>query len=216
MTSAVTDHVAAPTVELRGVSKRFRRGPEIVEAVADVSLSLPAGSVTALVGPSGSGKTTLLNLICGGETPDAGTVAAPDPVAGWARVAVVPQSLGLLAELSVLENVELPGRLGASVTREPRELIDALGLDDVADRIPDEVSLGQQQRTAIARACTVTPTLLIADEPTSHQDAANARLAVELLLDAAADGSTVVIATHDPRVVASCHRRVRLGGGRIG
>ena len=132
----------------------------------------------ALVGPSGSGKTTLLNLLCGWEQPDGGRLSWPsgsgrvDPP--WDEVAVVPQDLGLVEELTVVENVELPLWLAGRLERglpEAAGLLDRLGLARNGDRLPAEVSLGERQRVALARAMVVGPRLLLADEPTGHQDA---------------------------------------------
>src|SRR3546814_5243111 len=122
------------------------------------------------------GKTTLLTLVTGLEAPDAGTIS----VLGrsdrlnelpWSDVALLPQSLGLLDELTIVENIALPLRLG---TEQPgddvAELMERLGIDHLADRFPDEVSLGEQQRTALARAAVVRPRVLVADEPISHQN----------------------------------------------
>jgi putative ABC transport system ATP-binding protein len=140
------------------VHKSYRRGPEEVHALRGVSFELGVGEIVALVGPSGSGKTTLLNVLCGWEWPDQGDVRWADGSdtsadrRGWSEIGILPQSLGLVEELSVYENVELPSRLAGSKEKESEkaridELLATFGLDELADRAPSEVSLGEQQRT---------------------------------------------------------------------
>src|SRR2546428_12400841 len=170
-------------IQMRGATKRYFRGPEEVHAVQDVWLDLGRGELVALVGRSGSGKTTLLNLLCGWDRPDEGEITwlpGPDASLGdllWSEIAVVPQTLGLVEELSIRENVELPlrtrpGQLWRDKDTHPRveALLRALGLAELADRSPGEVSLGEQQRGALARALVLLPRLLFADEPTGHPD----------------------------------------------
>ncbi|NND74230.1 MAG: ATP-binding cassette domain-containing protein [Ilumatobacter sp.] len=191
-------------VRLAGVTKRYRRGREVVTAVDDVSLDLPPGSMIALVGPSGSGKTTLLNLICGGDEPDDGTIEGPLDTADWSQLAIVPQTIGLLPELTMGENVGMPIRLGAPAATDVAEVMERLGIGALADRPPEETSLGEQQRAAVARALVTAPGLLIADEPTSHQDEANTDRVGEALADVVVSGSCVLVATHDSRLLARC------------
>lgn len=197
------------------VTKRYRRGTEIVTAVDHVSLELPSGSMIALVGPSGSGKTTLLNLVVGGDEPDEGVIEGPSARADWSQLAIVPQTLGLLPELTIHENVGLPLRLGASCVTDPVAAMDLLGIGALADRPPMETSLGEQQRAAVARALVTAPTLLVADEPTSHQDEANADAVVDALAGVAASGSCVFVATHDTRVLDRCEVVLRMTDGRV-
>ncbi len=198
-----------------GVTKRYRRGRETVLAVDAASFALEPGEVTGLVGPSGSGKTTLLNILVGGDEPDAGHVSGLPANPAWSVLAVVPQSLGLLPELTVEENVALPRRLGTMTSAEPRPVMDQLGIGALADRSPDEVSLGEQQRAAVARALLASPRLLVADEPTSHQDEANVERVVAALRAVAHDGSSVLVATHDPRVIERCDRVLRMRDGVV-
>ncbi|MEO1064723.1 MAG: ATP-binding cassette domain-containing protein [Actinomycetota bacterium] len=202
-------------VRLTGVTKRHRRGGETIVAVDDVSLELHAGSLTALVGPSGSGKTTLLNLIVGGDEPDSGTVDGPTSVGDWLRLAIVPQSLGLLPELTLGENVGLPLRLGARAVTAVDDAMGLLGITALADRPPHETSLGEQQRAAVARALLTEPVLLVADEPTSHQDEANTDRVLEALAAGAASGSCALVATHDERVLERCDRVFHMRDGSV-
>jgi putative ABC transport system ATP-binding protein len=194
-----------PLLEVRGVSKSFRRGPEEVHALREVTLSLAAGEIVALLGPSGSGKSTLLAVLAGWERPDAGTITwsdgGPLPVARpWADLAILPQTLGLLEELSVRENVELPLRL-AGVPGGNHERVEGflryLGLDHLADRMPSEISIGEQQRTALARALLLAPRLFLADEPIGHQDDSWAKVVLRTMKLAARMGTACLIATHN-------------------
>lgn len=199
---------------LSEVTRVFRTRAEAIAAVDRVSLSVAGGEVVALVGPSGSGKTTLLNLIVGWERPDGGSVCFAE-ARNWNGMAVVPQALGLLDELTIGENIALPGRLGNAPQAAVEAVIELLGLDGLEGRMPEEVSVGEQQRTAVARACVYAQHLLVADEPTAHQDEQNA-LVVAGALRAAADRSVgVVVATHDERVLAQVDRVIRIADGRI-
>ncbi|MFK7920207.1 MAG: ABC transporter ATP-binding protein [Ilumatobacter sp.] len=201
-------------VNLDGVTKRFRRGSETVTAVDDVTLRLSAGEVVALIGPSGSGKTTLINLIVGGDDPDSGTIDTPDR-ADWTQLAIVPQALGLLPELTMGENVALPRRLGSQITLDALAAMDLLGVGELHDRPPEETSLGEQQRAAVARALVTSPVLIVADEPTSHQDEANTDRVTNALAAAAKAGSCVFVATHDRRMLDRCDRVLDMRDGRV-
>ena len=216
---------SAPLLRADGLAKSYRRGAERVTALADVSFEIEAGELLVVTGPSGSGKTTLLNILAGWDRPDEGALrwALPDADASapdWRILAIAPQRLGLLAELSVAENVELPLRLGGAGRGRPdpepvESALAAFGLTHLAHRMPWEVSIGEQQRTALARALVVTPRLLLADEPTGHQDAAWATGVMEGLRKSCAAGSTVLIATHDEEVIAQVPRRLDLHDGRL-
>jgi len=194
-----------------GLTKVYTRGIEHIHALDEVDLALRPGEVAGLVGRSGSGKTTLLNVLAGWERPDrgrltwlghgAGTDAARLP---WGRLAVVPQSFGLMEELTIRENVEYPARLGAVLgARRGRAhtLLGDLGLDRVGDRLPFETSIGEQQRAAVARALVLSPQILLADEPTGHQDAAWSDKVLALMKEAAAGGTCCLVATHNTDAV---------------
>lgn len=169
-------------------------------------------------GPSGSGKTTLLDVLLGWAKPDDGVLHFGEQGRPTERdhdgVGVVPQHLGLFEELTALENVTMLHRLGREGP-DPEELLNALELDDLAQRLPRELSLGQQQRVAVARAVAASPSLLIADEPTSHQDVERAELVMSLLRSVAERGGAVLMTSHDPRVVSQCDRSLTLRNGRI-
>lgn len=210
-------------IRVEQVTKSFLRGSEVVHALTDIDLELAGGEVIALVGPSGSGKTTLLYLLAGWETPDTGTVrwnvgAVAPADASWDRLALVPQSLGLAEELTARENIELPlrlaGRLGSDNPR-VEELMGRLDLQELADRYPLETSLGEQQRIAVARALVLNPDLLVADEPTSHQDDSRAAAIFMLIGELAAKGSCCVVATHDRDMARYVDRVIEMRDGKI-
>jgi putative ABC transport system ATP-binding protein len=203
-------------LQATGVTRRFRTRAETVTAVDNVSFGLDAGELVGLVGPSGSGKTTLLHLVMGWEHPDSGAIARRDDMpAGWAGLAVVPQELGLLPELTVRQNVELAGRLGGRSAEPVEGLLEELGLVGLAERLPTELSLGEQQRVAVARAAVCSPILLIADEPTAHQDELHADGVIAVLARVAGLGGTVLVATHDDRVLTGVDRVLRIVDGRL-
>lgn len=206
--------VAEPIVRLVQARKSYRRGAEEVVAVRDATLALAPGTLTVVSGPSGSGKTTLLNLLLGWEALDEGERIPADPVANWAATAVIPQRLGLLAHCTIGENVALPGR-AVPLLLDPAEVVHRLGLAHLTDRFPAETSLGEQQRAAVARALVTRPRLLVADEPTSHQDEVSTRQVCALLVDAATHGACVVVATHDHRVADHADHHLHLTDGRL-
>ena len=184
-----------------------------------------SGEVVGLVGPSGSGKTTLLNLLCGWEHADSGDIGwqdngdTPAERRRWVDLAILPQSLGLVEELSVKENIELPIRLSRRASNgaaaRAGELIEALGLSRFADRPPAEISLGEQQRTALARALVLTPRLLLADEPTGHQDAQWGRGVFGVIREAAESGTCCLVATHNREAARYLDRMLSIQDGRV-
>jgi putative ABC transport system ATP-binding protein len=220
-----------PLVQIRHLSKSYRRGSQRVPVLTDVNLSIAAGDFVAMMGPSGSGKTTLLNLIAGIDKPDGGEllVAGEDitrlgetELAAWrARtVGFVFQFYNLMPVLTAQENVELPLLLtGLSRTqrRSRAELmLELVGLADRLEHYPNELSGGQQQRVAIARALVTDPIVIIADEPTGDLDRASAaeilklldRLNIEL-------GKTIAMVTHDPRAAEVAHHLIYLDKGQL-
>jgi len=212
-------------VSATDVTKTYRRGDEDVHALVDVDLGVRTGQSVALVGRSGSGKTTLLNIAAGWESPDSGQVRTLGADAhatppGWRDVAVVPQRLGLLRELTIRENVEHPFRLASrEIANEDRarvrDLLEELGIEELAERRPVHCSLGEQQRAAIARALVVDPRLLVADEPTAHLDAISTASVFDAIGRRVRDGMTFLVATHDPDVLRHVDRIVPMRDGRI-
>jgi ABC-type lipoprotein export system ATPase subunit len=212
---------ATQVLRATGLSKTYRRGDEVVHALDGVSFSLRAGERVGLVGRSGSGKTTLLNLIAGWERPDAGSLERSGTTGAspaWRELAVVPQKLGLFDELTVRENLEYPARLSGSLAELGGRidgLMEDLGIAHLAGRYPKETSLGEQQRTSVARALVLAPTLVLADEPTGHQDAASERRVLDALGRAAAEGTSCLFATHNGALVPSLDRVLAMADGRL-
>jgi ABC-type lipoprotein export system ATPase subunit len=221
VTTTVPERERTLILDANGLSKAYRRGDEVVHALDDVSLTLPAGELVGLVGRSGSGKTTLLNVIAGWEHADAGTIqrsGARSATPGWDELAVVPQKLGLFDELSVRENLEYPARLHLRLEElrgRVDELMEDLGIAHLAARYPKETSLGEQQRTAVARALVLSPTLVLADEPTGHQDAVSERRVLEAFGRAAAEGGSCLIATHNASLAPRLDRVLEMADGRL-
>ena len=194
--TAPTTTAAETVLEAEALTRSF--GP--VRAVDGASLRLGRGELAVLVGRSGSGKSTLMNLLGGWQRPDSGRVDPQPETLDWADLAFLPQRFGLLDELTVRGNVELAARVRGTLADDSERidrLLDRLGLDELADRLPRETSIGQQQRTALARALALRPGILLADEPTSHQDAAWHDTVVSVLLEEAAAGTSCLIATHE-------------------
>lgn len=205
-------------VAAHGVTKHYRRGSEVVHAVEDATLELRRGELAVLIGRSGSGKSTLLSMLAGWHAPDVGTIEAlggPPARLPWRELAIVPQKFGLLMELSVRENIELPLRLGAPAARPVDELLAALGLDELAERPPTEISVGQQQRVAVARALVVGPHVLLADEPASHQDEGWRQAVWDAVAGAAASGTACLAVTHETDVTAYADTVWEMHDGRV-
>jgi putative ABC transport system ATP-binding protein len=201
-----------------------------VTALKGVSLLLESGDFVALMGPSGSGKTTLLGVLSGLDRPERGRVhwyGTPMDELGPAEhrelrrssIGVVFQSFGLLPTLSALENVELPLRV-AGVTvdhaeREATRLLQRLGLGDRLENRTFELSAGQQQRVAVARALVTNPVVVLADEPIAEVDTENADLILDALADVSRRGGAVLAATHNPAVLSYAGRVVLLRDGAV-
>ncbi len=191
-----------PAVRLVGVGRTYRSGDQTIDALSDVSLELYSGHVTALVGPSGSGKTTLVNLLIEAERPDTGSIARrADISTGWHDLAFVPQGLGLLDELTVAENVGLANRLRIRGATPVHQLLERLDLSELANRFPSEISIGEQQRVAVARAVVSDPKLVVVDEPTAHQDELRSEAVLQELINLGERGASVLIATHEQRIL---------------
>ena len=212
-----------PALEARGVSKTFVRGHETIHAVSDVNLELGRGDLGVLLGRSGSGKSTLLTLFASWQQPDTGEIHQAGKLAAtqapdWGQLGYLPQRFGLLTELTVRENVELPARLTnrrAEFAERLEHLLSELGLDELASRRPQETSIGQQQRTALARALLLRPTLLIADEPTSHQDAGWRDAVWQQIAQAASEGTTSLVATHEHQAAEYANRLWHIDQGIV-
>jgi putative ABC transport system ATP-binding protein len=184
-------------------------------------LEVSSGRVTAVLGPSGSGKTTLLHVLAGLIRPDGGVVELVEGESSRplrrGDGALVPQAFGLVAALTVAENVALGARLAKRRLGDGAisHALEEVGLDGLERRLVRELSGGQQQRVAVARALVLAPAILLADEPTSELDAGNRERILELLKALAANGSLVVVASHDPVVAETASAVVALADGEL-
>ncbi len=217
-------------IELRNVHRHYAMSGQTVRALADVNLKIGAGEFVAITGQSGSGKSSLLNILGCLDHPTSGhylieerDVATLDDEASSdirnRRIGFVFQSFHLLPRLTVRENVLLPLRFHRQPPAEAHERADALlervGLAERRHHRPNELSGGQMQRAAIARALLLRPALLLADEPTGNLDSRSAADVLALIDEVHRDGQTVVLVTHDNDSAARAPRRVRLHDGRI-
>ena len=217
---------------LESISKRYGAGPQTILAVADVSLQVPRGEFVCLMGPSGCGKSTLLNLIAGLDTPDSGRVivagrdlaALSDDARSDLRlnhIGFVYQGFHLLPTFTIEENVswplELQGVRGQEARRRARAVLEHVGIAHAAQRrLPSELSGGEQQRAAIARALATKPLLLLADEPTGNLDSRTGVAILDLLQGLnQSEGVTIAMATHSAVAAAYGHRTIELCDGVI-
>jgi len=215
---------AAEALRLVQVSKTYGTGENPVRALDDVSVSLAAGTFTAIMGPSGSGKSTFLQCAAGLDQPTAGRVfidgaeltgGSETKLTKFRRqhIGFIFQQFNLLPTLTVLQNVTLPLRLAG---KRAIQILDRVGLRERIDHRPAELSGGQQQRVAIARALVTNPSVIFADEPTGALDSRSARNVLTLLAEAVHEfGQTVVMVTHDPVAAAYADSVVFLADGRI-
>ncbi len=218
-------------VETVNLERRYKRGKFPVPALNGVDLEVAKGEILGIIGPSGSGKTTLLNLIGGLDRPSKGTVKVDgvevskleDPQLTDYRlhkVGFVFQFYNLIPTLNAVENVELPMGLAKVGPAEQREralsLLESVGLDQRSDHMPDELSGGEQQRVAVARALANHPSVVLADEPTGDLDSKSAKKLMEVLKSLRKEEhATFVVVTHDPIVVAECNRVCAIRDGKI-
>lgn len=183
--------------------------------VSGVDVALTAGELVVVTGQSWSGKTRLVEALAAWTRPDVGTVAWPDGASsppGWATLTVVPQAFALLDELSVLDNILLAGRF-TRATHDPArldELLGRLGLDRLRHRGAREISVGERQRTMVARALVGRPQVVLADEPVAHQDQRHADVILALFREATAGGAACLVATRNPATATIADRVVAL------
>ncbi len=221
---------AENVVEARNIVKTYVLGKKKFEVLKGVSFSARKGEFLSIQGPSGSGKTTLIFLAAGLDLPDSGEIIVNGANLAemsdkertvWRRrnVGIVFQFYHLLPTLTALENIllvmELAGIPKKERTSRAMDLLDFVGLRSAADKYPAELSGGEQQRIAIARALAADPPVLLADEPTANLDTHNKVRIVKLLRKAAENGTTVIMATHDPALAEESDRILRLVDGAI-
>jgi putative ABC transport system ATP-binding protein len=220
-----------PLLEVRQVTKVYRKGEQRITPLKDVDLDVDAGEFVSLMGASGSGKSTLLNLVAGIDRPTAGRIVvngtditrlSRTQLAHWRAVHVgyVFQLYNLIPVLTAHENIELPLLLLPLSRAERRRRVgialDAVGLTDRADHYPRQLSGGQEQRVGIARAIVADPALVVADEPTGDLDAETTEQVLHLLQRLNAElGTTFLLVTHDPRAAAVARRQLRLEKGEL-
>jgi putative ABC transport system ATP-binding protein len=217
-------------LRLESVTKRYSRRGQAVVALRPTTLDVAAGEFVAVVGPSGSGKSTLLSVMGGMLAPTAGkvwlggqslydlSVSRRTRLRGQ-KVGFVFQTFNLVPYLTALENVQVPLYLAGVAPREQRRrsqaLLERLGLGDRLDHRPAELSVGQQQRVALARTLANDPTLVLADEPTGNLDPDTRDLVLTFLERLHHEGRTVVLVTHDPEVARRGGRTLRLAAGEV-
>jgi putative ABC transport system ATP-binding protein len=219
-----------PTLAVRGLWKQVSMGREVISILREVSFDLHRAEMVALMGPSGSGKSTLLGIVAGLDRPSSGEVILDGREIGQLserrlaslraqKVGMVFQAYNLIPTLTALENVQLPlhipGRDGRSMDHAAR-LLEDVGLGHRLAHRPSQLSGGEQQRVAVARALVIDPPLLVADEPTGNLDSDTGAALMRLLLDLRERlGTTILVATHNDQVASVTDRILRMRDGRL-
>ena len=219
-----------PFIRIRQLKKYYQMGGQTVRALDGVDLDVDSHTFTVVMGPSGSGKSTLLYLLGGLDRATAGEISVngqrleemdENALALFRRrtMGFVFQSFNLIASMSALENVSFPMQFAGATTRsrneQARTLLDQVGLGNRAGHRPTELSGGQQQRVAIARALVNNPSLILADEPTGNLDTSSGGAIMQLLSDLHNSGRTVLVVTHDSRMIRYATHKLFLLDGRI-
>jgi putative ABC transport system ATP-binding protein len=218
-------------IELNDVCKDYNQLGNTQTVLVDINLTLFTGEFVAIVGESGNGKSTLLNLLTGIDSPTRGEIMVgraflhqmkPEQLSRWrcSNIGIVFQFFQLLPALSLLQNVILPMDFANTLTpRERKEkamhLLNRFNLAAFAHRLPSQVSGGQQQRTAIARALANNPPIIFADEPTGNLDEATAQSVFDLFCQLRHEGKTIVMVTHNPILAQATSRQIEIRNGRI-
>ena len=216
-------------IRVENLTMQLRGGGHVVSILKGLNFEVPRKQMLSIIGPSGSGKSTLLGLLAGLDKPTAGSIQLNgQEITTWTEsqlahfrrqnVGYLFQSFHLIPTLTALENVMLPLELssdGAAKAR-ARELLEAVELQDRQDHYPTQLSGGEQQRVAVARAFSCRPPILLADEPTGNLDSATGQLVIDLLLRLHRDqGSTLILVTHDPTLAEQTERVITLHDGTI-
>ena len=220
-----------PIIVLSGVNKRYPMGGSVVHALKDIELEVRRGDFLAIMGPSGSGKSTMMNILGLLDRPDEGSYLLDDREVGMLddndrshvrnrTIGFIFQNFNLLPRATALRNVMLP--LSYRSLRESERLdraegaLNKVGLSDRMDHLPTQLSGGEQQRVAVARALVSSPSVVLADEPNGNLDTKTGQEIVELLVRLSEQGQTVIMVTHDPRLLDYADRIVRMLDGVIG
>lgn len=219
-----------PFIQIAGLTKHFEMGGQIVRALDGVDVEIEEGTFTIVMGPSGSGKSTLLYLLGGLDRATSGEISIEgerldqmdeNALALFRRrtMGFVFQSFNLIPSMNALENVGFPMQFAGAGTRQrgerARGLLDQVGLGNRADHRPSELSGGQQQRVAIARALVNDPRLILADEPTGNLDTTSGSAIMHVLSDLHKAGRTVLVVTHEPRMIRFATHKIYLLDGHI-
>jgi putative ABC transport system ATP-binding protein len=218
-------------VEIRRLTKQFRKGDEVISPLQEVDLEIERGDFVSLMGASGSGKSTLLNALAGIDRPTSGEIVvngiditrmSRGQLADWraANVGYIFQMHNLIPVLTAYENVELPLLLlpmsAAERSKRVQIAMEAVNLTDRANHYPRQLSGGQEQRVGIARAIVANPTLIVGDEPTGDLDAVTTEQILDLVQRLNTElGMTLLLVTHDPKVAALAKRQLRLEQGKL-
>ena len=217
-------------IRIRGLRKVYVMGRQKVNALAGVDLDIPRGSFNVIMGPSGSGKSTLLYLLGGLDRPTSGRISVGEQdlngmdenaLAVYRRrtLGFIFQQFNLVSSMNTLENISFPMRFAGSSARMRHQraaaLLEQLGLEKYTRHRPTEMSGGQQQRVAVARALVNDPPIILADEPTGNLDTATGFQVMQLLADLHGEGRTVIVVTHDPRMVRFATRVIHLLDGLL-
>ncbi|ANB56986.1 ABC transporter family protein [Anoxybacillus sp. B7M1] len=222
--------MAKPIIEIQNMTKTYRLGGEVVQALQGISLQIHSGDFLAIVGPSGSGKSTFMNMIGCLDRPDAGSYFLDGKEIARLndnelaairneKIGFIFQNFFLLPRLTALENVELPLLYRGMKIKErqqiAQECLKKVGLIERAHHLPSQLSGGQQQRVAIARALVGNPPILLADEPTGALDSKTSQEIINIMKGLNEQGHTIIIITHDWEVAKQAKRIVRIQDGRL-
>ncbi|HEX9757319.1 MAG TPA: ABC transporter ATP-binding protein [Nitrospiria bacterium] len=216
-------------IKVKDLFVNYRSGGKNITVLSDISLEVNSGEVVAIVGPSGSGKSTLLGMIAGLDKPHSGTITIngqsledlnEDDLALFRRdqVGIIFQSFHLIPTLTALENVMVPLEMSKNLDAAERgkNLLEVVGLKERMDHYPGQLSGGEQQRVAVARAFANRPLILLADEPTGNLDSSTGNLVIDQLVQLHRDfGTTLLLATHDPVLAGKAKRVVTLKDGKL-
>jgi putative ABC transport system ATP-binding protein len=219
-------------LKIKNVSKIYKKREQEVKAIDNVSLEIPKGDFVSIIGPSGSGKSSLLLMLGGMLSPSLGKVfiddeslydLSPNEIAAFRqkKIGFVFQTFNLISYLSAIQNVQVPLLLSGMHEKDQAEkaqyLLKRVGLDDRMDHKPSELSVGQQQRIALARMLANDPSIILADEPTGNLDPEMSQTVIKFLIDLNEEGRTIVVVTHDMKVANQAKRSVIIAkGGTVG